>query len=150
LPGPSDSDDPWGHLPLLVDTSAWARAGHPAVRQHWTTALRSDRLRLAPPVRLEILLSARGGGEFDALAEALSAVRATQLTGSIIHAAEDAMRELAQRSHGAHRLPLVDYLLAATAEQVGAAVLHYDRDYDTLTEAMEFESVWLAPPGSIP
>jgi hypothetical protein len=107
-------------------------------------------LRLAPVVRLEILLSARGGAEFDALAEALSALRTTQLTGSNIHAAEDAMRLLAQRAHGAHRLPIVDYLLAATAEQIGAAVLHYDRDYDTLTEVMEFESVWLAPAGSIP
>lgn len=80
----------------------------------------------------------------------LRALRATQLTGSILHAAENAMRVLAQRSHGAHRLPLVDYLLAATAEQIGGAVLHYDHDYDTLAEAMEFESVWLAPPGSIP
>lgn len=101
-------------------------------------------------VRLEILLSTRGGAEFDALAEALSALRATQLTAAIIHASEGAMRQLAQRSHGAHRLPVVDYLLAATAEHVGAAVLHYDRDYDTLAEVMEFESVWLAPPGSIP
>jgi hypothetical protein len=29
-------------------------------------------------------------------------------------------------------------------------VLHYDRDYDTLTEIMDFESVWVAPPGSLP
>lgn len=101
-------------------------------------------------VRLEILLSARGGTEFDSLAETLSALRATQLTGSILHAAEDAMRQLARRSHGAHRVPIVDYLLAATAEQTSSAVLHYDRDYDMLAEVMEFESVWLATPGSIP
>lgn len=150
LPGHSGSDDPWGRLPLLVDTSAWARADHPAVRERWTEALRAGQLCLAPPVRLEILLSTRGGEQFDALAEALSAIRATQLTGSTVRAAEDAMRQLAQRSHGAHRLPIVDYLLAATAEQIGAAVLHYDRDYDTLAEAMEFESIWLAPPGSLP
>ncbi len=149
MPGHSGSEDPWGPLPLLIDTSAWARAGHPRVRERWTAALRSGQLRLAPTIRLEILLSARGGAEFDSLAEALSALRATQLTGTILHAAEDAMRQLAQRSHGTHRLPIVDYLLAATAEQIGAAVLHYDRDYDTLTEVMEFESIWLAPPGSI-
>lgn len=150
MPGHSGSEDPWGHLPLLVDTSAWARAGHPAVRERFTEALRSDQLRLAPAIRLEILLSARSGAEFDALAETLSALRATQLTGAILHAAEGAMRRLARRSHGAHRLPVVDYLLAATAEQIGAAVLHYDHDYDSLAETMEFESIWLAPPGSIP
>lgn len=59
------------------------------------------------------------------------------------------MRALAHRSAGAQRLPIVDYLVAASAQQLGAAVLHYDRDYDTLAEVMEFESVWLAPSGSI-
>ena len=54
------------------------------------------------------------------------------------------------RTHaGAHRIPLVDYFLAAAAQQLGAAVIHYDRDYDTLAEVMEFESVWLAPAGTI-
>ncbi|MHB1809853.1 MAG: PIN domain-containing protein [Solirubrobacteraceae bacterium] len=150
LPGRSGDEHPWGQSPLLIDTSAWARAGHPAVRERWTEAQRADRLRLAPAVRLEMLLSARGGAEFDAIAEMLSAIRAAPLTASIVHAAEDGMRQLAQRSHGAHRLPVVDYLLAATAEEVGAAVLHYDHDYDTLAEVMEFDSVWLAPAGSMP
>jgi HEPN domain-containing protein len=43
----------------------------------------------------------------------------------------------------------LDYLIAAAAQETGAAVLHYDRDYDTLAEIMGFESVWLAPPGSL-
>lgn len=150
LPGPRADEGSWGNLPLLVDTSAWARASHPDVRERWTQALRADRLCLAPVIRLEILFSARGGDEFDALAETLSALRGTQLSGSVVNAAEDAMRSLARRSHGAHRLPIVDYVLAATAEQMGAAVLHYDSDYDTLAEVMEFESAWLAPRGSIP
>jgi len=29
-------------------------------------------------------------------------------------------------------------------------VIHYDRDYDTLAELMEFESIWLAPAGRLP
>jgi predicted nucleic acid-binding protein len=45
---------------------------------------------------------------------------------------------------------VVDYLVAAAAQESGAAVLHYDRDYDTLAEVMAFDSAWLAPPGSIP
>jgi predicted nucleic acid-binding protein len=104
-----------------------------------------------PPItRLEILFSARDGTNFDELVEELSALRPTQLTASIADAAHDAMRTLAHRSHGSHRLPIIDYLVAATAQESGAAVLHYDHDYDTLAEVMEFESVWLAPPGSMP
>lgn len=53
-------------------------------------------------------------------------------------------------SPGAHRIPLVDYLLGAAAQHTASAVLHYDRDFDTLAEIIGFESIWLAPAGSIP
>lgn len=149
MPGRSHSEDPWGELALLIDTSAFSRAQHPQVRELWAQALHADRLRIAPAIRLEILLSARDGKTFDELAEELSMLRGAPLTAKIANAAQDAMRTLAHRSHGAHRIPIVDYLLAAAAQETGAAVLHYDRDYDTLAEVMGFESTWLAPPGSM-
>jgi len=134
----------------MVDTSAWMRAGHPRVVKRWNRALRAGLLRIAPVTSLEILFTARDGTHFDTLAERLSALRPAQLTTSTAHGAQDVMRTLAHHSHGAHRIPIVDYLVAATAQEAGAAVLHYDHDYDTLAEVMEFESVWLAPPGSMP
>jgi predicted nucleic acid-binding protein len=150
VPGPSDSRAAWGELPLVVDTSAWSRAHHPAVREGWIEALLGGRLRVSPIARLEILLSARSGKDFDVLAERLAALRTAPLTATIARAAQDAMRMLAHRSAGAQRIPVVDYLIAAAAQETGAAVLHYDRDYDTLAEIMAFESVWLAPPSSLP
>jgi predicted nucleic acid-binding protein len=140
----------WGEVPLLIDTSAWSRAHHPLVRERWSESLLAGRLRLSPAVRLEILLSARGGEDFDLLAEMLGALRAAPLTATIAGAAQAAMRTLAHRSAGSQRLPVVDYLVAAAAQETGAAVIHYDRDYDTLAEVMVFDSVWLAPPGSLP
>jgi predicted nucleic acid-binding protein len=140
----------WGELPLLIDTSAFSRAQHPQVREHWAHALYTDRLRISPVAKLEILLTARDGGTFDELAEELSAVRAAPLTAKVARAAEDTMRILAHRSAGAQRIPIADYLLAAAAQELGAAVIHYDHDYDTLAEVMAFESVWLASPGSLP
>lgn len=150
MPGRFASDYPWGELPLLVDTSAWARAEHPATRDSWLAALLGNRLRLSPIVRLEILLSTRNGSGFDQLAEHLDAIRPAPLSTSVIRAAEAAMRALAHRSAGAQRMPIVDYLVAAAAQELGAAVIHYDRDYDTLTEVLEFESIWLAPAGTLP
>jgi predicted nucleic acid-binding protein len=108
-----------------------------------------DRLRISPAARLEILIAARDGGSFDELAQGLSLLRAVPLTAAVQRAAEDAMRTLAHRSAGAHRVPIVDYLIAASAQESGAAVIHYDRDYDLLSEVMSFDSVWLAPAGSI-
>jgi predicted nucleic acid-binding protein len=150
LPGRPASKTAWGELPLVVDTSAFSRARHPDVREAWKRALRADRLRISPAVRLEILLSARDGDSFDTLAEQLSALRPAPLSISVLRAAEDAMRTLAHRSANAHRIPIVDYLLAAAAQEGGAAVIHYDHDYDTLAEVMSFESIWLAPPGTLP
>lgn len=77
-------------------------------------------------------------------------LRGAPLTTAVARAAEDAMRALARRSAGAQRIPVVDYLIAASAQESGAAVIHYDHDYDTLAEIMSFESAWLAPPGSLP
>jgi predicted nucleic acid-binding protein len=150
MPGRPDNGGPWGDLPLVVDNSAWSRADHPEVREDWKRALRADRLRISPIARLEMLFSARSGEVFDDLAQQLSAVRAAPLTATVARAAEDAMRTLSHRSAGAQRIPIADYLLAAAAQELGAAVIHYDRDYDTLAEVMAFESIWLAPRGSLP
>ncbi len=141
MPGQSADDDSWGELPLIVDTSAWARAGHSTTRDRWLAALLGDRLRLSPLVRIEILLSARGGDTFDLLAERLDTIRAAPLNAAVIRAAETAMRALAHRSAGAQRIPVVDYLVAAAAQELGAGVIHYDHDYDTLAKVLEFESI---------
>lgn len=110
----------------------------------------ADRLRVSPAVRLEILFAAPDGRAFDDLGEQLSALRPAPLTSTVLRAATDAMRTLAHRSAGAHRIPVIDYVVAAAAQELGAAVLHYDRDYDALATVMRFESRWLAPPGSLP
>jgi len=110
----------------------------------------ADRIRVSPISRLEILLTARDGPTYDELAEELSSLRTAPLTAAVIRAAASSMRTLAHRSAGAQRIPVVDYLVAACAQEAGAAVLHYDRDYDLLAEVMEFESLWLAAPGSLP
>lgn len=132
-----------------MDTSAFARAHDPEVREDWARAAHDGRLRISPIARLEILFGARNGKVFDELAEELSMFRGAPLTSTVIRAAEDTMRTLARRTAGAQRLPLIDYLLAATAQHTASAVLHYDHDFDTLAEIMGFDSQWLAPPGSI-
>ena len=60
-----------------------------------------------------------------------------------------AQRQLARVGH--HRLPPVDLLVAATADRHRLGVLHYDRDYDLIAEKtdLDFDSVWLAAPGTI-
>ena len=84
MPGRSRSDSPWGNLPLIVDTSAWARVGHPSVRAAWAEALASGRVRVSPVGRMEILLRARDGADFDTLSEQLSILRPAPLSATVL------------------------------------------------------------------
>lgn len=57
------------------------------------------------------------------------------------------MLALAERgAPGFHRVPPIDYLIAACAHEAGAGVLHHDRHYDRLAGVMGFESRWILPP----
>ncbi len=139
----------WGNRALLIDTSAWARSDRIEVEDEWQRALFEDRLRLSPLIRLEILYSARSPGSFDLLDKFLAAIRPVPVSPAIVAAARGAMWQLSRRSAGSHRIPVVDYVVAATAQEIGADVLHYDADYDRLAEVLAFESRWLAAAGAL-
>lgn len=97
-----------------------------------------------------MLFTAKDIATFDEWTRVLATVRPVAVTASMLRTAESAMRVLAAHSAGTHRLPIVDYFIAAAAQELGGGVLHYDHDFERLAEVMEFESVWLVPPGSIP
>jgi len=40
-------------------------------------------------------------------------------------------------------------LIAAAAQDASVGVLHYDAHFDRLAEVLDFESRWIAPPGSL-
>jgi predicted nucleic acid-binding protein len=48
--------------------------------------------------------------------------------------AADAMERLAMHQPEAHRLPLADLLTAALAHQHGCGVVHFDGDYEAISE----------------
>ena len=43
-----------------------------------------------------------------------------------------------------------DLLIAATGEVYGAVVVHYDRDFDTISAITHQSVEWIVPPGSVP
>jgi predicted nucleic acid-binding protein len=141
--------DPDAGPPLLADTSAWHRAGHPAVRPRWSEAVLSERIVTTPAVVIEILYSARDLAELERNQDDLSTFRSIPLTQAVATTAVSAMRDLAATGAGRHRIPLADLLIAAAAQEAAVAVLHYDHDFDRLAQVLDFESRWIAPPGSL-
>ena len=96
---------------------------------------------------MEILYSARTASEYAALERELDALRVLRNDRAVADAAMTAYRELAERGHGYHRVPLTDALIAAAAaEHGGIAVLHRDAHFDRLAEDLAFQSTALPGP----
>jgi predicted nucleic acid-binding protein len=138
---------------LLFDNSAWARLGSARLSQDRrdTVAswIESDHLASCLPFLLEAGYSARSGSDHIAMFEMLNSLPRIAVDAEVESLALAAQRELALVGH--HRLPPSDLLIAACAHQAQAGVLHYDRDFDVIAQrtSLDFESEWLAPPGTL-
>jgi len=138
---------------LLLDNSAWSRivAGALDVERATVVAGWIEQRRLATclPFLLEAGYSARSAAHHKEIVATLSLFPRVAITTVIEERAMQAQQELAVVGH--HRLAPIDIVIAACAHEAGAGVLHYDRDYDILAErtSLEFESVWVAPPGTL-
>lgn len=141
----------WGAGPWVADTSAWARAAHPAIAESWKAAAAAGNLIGCPIVTLELLHDAQDHERVEAVARALAGLRQAPITRTVTDAAISAVRELAARgAAGAHRVRVPDALIAAAAAERGFSVLHYDQHFDRLATVLGFRSQWIAASGSIP
>lgn len=135
---------------LLVDTSAWHRSANPVVLDAWRAALEADRVAVTGPVRLEVLYSARGAGDYERLARRLDSLHQIPCDAGAYARAEYVQRELGRRAALHHRsVKHVDLVIAAVAELAGAAVWHYDSDYERIAEVTGQPMEWVVPRGSL-
>jgi len=138
---------------VLLDNSAWARLNHPSLsrqRAHEIAdAIEERRVATCLPFLLAAGYSARSSRDHDDLIAQLLTLPLLHIDEAIERRAIEAHRELARAGH--HRLPPVDLIVAAIADTHRVGVLHYDGDYDILRSktSLRFDSVWLAPRGSL-
>lgn len=138
---------------LLLDNSAWARLAAPSLEaeraEEIAEAIEAGEVATCLPFLLEAGYSARSADDHGDLIGELLGLPLLSIDERVERRAIDAQRQLAQVGH--HRLPPVDLILAAIAEQYEVGLLHYDKDFDLLLEKtdLSFESVWLAPRGSL-
>ena len=139
---------------LLLDNSAWSRvvAGELPDDRAETVAgwLEQRQLAICLPFLLEAGYSARASADYQEMMDEFDLLfPRVEIAAAMEDRALLAQRELAARGH--HRLAPIDVMIAACAHETGAGVLHYDRDYDLIAEhtSLSFESVWLAPGGTL-
>jgi predicted nucleic acid-binding protein len=138
---------------LLLDNSAWARLSDPSLpvarSEEIASALEDGRLATCLPFLLEAGYSARAAADHAELLKELRALPTIRIDEKIERRAINAQTQLARAGH--HRLPPVDLLLASIADCHELGILHYDADFDVLAAKtdLSFESIWLAPRGSL-
>ena len=132
--------EPFGSVPLVVDTSAWGRQHEPAVSARWRLTAESDLLASCPVAALEILAWTRNEDEFIEISRGLAKLPQAPVTATVCAAALGAMTDL----RGSRRIPAADYLIAAAAAERGFGVLHEDRHFALLATVLSFPSVRLS------
>lgn len=100
-------------------------------------------------VDLEVLRFARNTTEHEEIWLERQLLPRAPVTETATDRAMDVQGELCAR--GLHRrVPLTDLIIAASAEQQGLTVLHYDRDYDVIAEVTGQPMEWVVPRGTVP
>lgn len=130
----------------LADKSAFEQQRHSDAAAGLLSALGADgALFMTEIVALELLYSARSPDDYDARREDLLSLPWLQLTQAVAARALTIQHELA--GGGQHRR-IPDLLVAATALEHDAVVLHYDRDFDLIAEVTGLSARWIIPAGT--
>ena len=131
----------------LLDTSVLTRLREPPVRAVVEPLASVGRAARAGISDLEIGYSARNGGEWDQLVDALDALVLVETTAEHLRRARQVQRMLAVNSQRGRKIPYL--LVAAAAEHAGYTVLHYDADFDLIAAVTGQPCQWVVPSGSV-
>ena len=134
-------------LSHLLDTSVLIRLRHPLVREVVEPLVVAGLAARARISDLEIGYAARNVDEWDRLLQALDVLVPVDTTQRHVRRALQLQRILASKSQRGRKIP--DLLIAAAAEEMGFAVLHYDRDFDLVSSVTGQRCEWVVLPGTI-
>ncbi len=134
----------------LIDTSAHARIGDPAIRNVIAGLIVDRAAATCVTVDLEAGYSGRDLADVRAIAERRRGLFVVlPITEVIADRARDVQLRMAARGH--HRAAgVIDLLTAAVAEYHGAVVLHYDADFEHIAATTGQPHAWIAPRGTLP
>ncbi|MDE0216078.1 MAG: PIN domain nuclease [bacterium] len=132
---------------FLADKSALARSHHQSVAQRLAPLYPAALVATCPIIDLELLFSVRNHTEHTDLRKELKSIPSFPIDQGVTDRATEVQGLLARADQ--HRLPISDLLIAAVAEVNSLTILHYDKDFDTISEATGQPAQWVVPRGSV-
>lgn len=134
-------------LTHLVDTSVLTRVGSPSVRSALEPLVEAGSAARAGISDLEVGFSARNDKEWDRLIGALQLLELVETSAAHVARARQTQRLLSAKRQRGRKVP--DLLIAATAEEHGLTLLHYDSDFDLIAGVTGQSCQWIVTKGSI-
>lgn len=125
---------------FLADTSIWAwsqRSERPDIREKLADRYEAGEVVTCVPVILEAMHRPETGAQYRERFDRIFApLERLPLADESVERALEVQRALAAASHGSHRRPAIDFLIAATAEAAGGEVVlwSFDRDLRVICE----------------
>lgn len=133
----------------LGDKSALTRVHHDDVMLRVSALYLSGQIATCAMIDLEMLYSVRSAQDHRELLVDRMLLPRVACGDRAFDRAIEVQGTLAET--GRHRaVALEDLLIAASAEQAGLTVLHYDRDYDLIAEVTGQPTEWVVPRGTVP
>jgi predicted nucleic acid-binding protein len=134
----------------LVDTSIWAQKENPRIRQWFIDTLVLGELAVCDQIILEILAGATNPELYRRTRSDLLGVPWLRMEAADWRRSLEVYDLLERRGTNTRRsVKIADLLIASCAERYGVPVVHYDRDFDTISETTGQSTRWVAPPGSL-
>lgn len=131
----------------LVDTSVLTRLRRREVVEVVEPLAAAGQLGRATISDLEVGFSARNATEWDRFMDALGAFETVEIGARHFERARHVQRSLADRGRRGRKIP--DLLIAAAAGARHISVLHYDSDFDLISDATGQPTEWVVPSGTI-
>lgn len=132
----------------LGDTSAVARLVRPQVASKLGPLLESGLVARCTPTDLEAAFSAVSPASHKAMRALRSAWPLVPMDQAVLNRAVEVQDMLANRSQQ-RGAKIADLLIAAAAESADLVVLHYDSDFDLISEATGQPTEWIVPAGTV-
>jgi hypothetical protein len=137
--------------PALFDTGVWTWVRDrrfPRLAEWFNAAVEAGLVLVCDLVILELARLAPNERRAKEVTGRLVAFEAIPMSAGLWRRAREA--QLALAVSGDHRrVPPADLLLAATAEEAGVELIHYDRDYERIAAVSELRQEWLVPDGTL-
>lgn len=131
----------------LVDTSAMNRLARQAVRDRLAPLIEKGLVATCPMLDLEALFQAQSPGDYERIRGLRTQFEPLESGIDDWDFALATQAALAKQSR--HRVKIPDLVIAATAHHHRVTLLHYDHDFDLISEITGQDTEWVVERGSV-